>query len=505
MRATMQSPSQSVPEPETSAPDAAAAPSRQQLRHRLLSTLGHSQKEAVASSTMTATCDNFMNAFALHLGATSIQMGFLTGMPQLLGSFLQLVSVGLGNWFSRRRIVLLSALLQTLLMFGFAVLAVLRRPGLVESLIMLVMLYHASSNLIQPQWRAWMGSLVPQRQRGRFFAARSKLTIGTSLAMFLVGGLLLSLSDRFELAWIGFFALFFISAIGRAFSCFFLWSMHDPHVPSTDQRTTTVLGTVLRIRDSMGDTTFRNYTIFFAGMQGAVAVSGPFFAVYMLEELHYTYIEYSINLMASIATQFTMLRYWGKVSDRHGNRIVMLLCSVLMPVIPVLWLFSDNYYWLLVAQLISGLAWGGFNLATANYLYDIRPHQTDFATYAAVQAGIAAVLVFVGSIAGGYLAHVAPLLNELLPWPLASALFIVFLASGVLRLAVLLWFIPRAEEPTIRTRPQLLQIIFRIARYNSISGVQLDWLTVTGKEKDTEAEPAPEVEPPAAADNNKTD
>src|SRR5690606_496916 len=127
---------------------------------------------------------------------------FLTGMPQLLGSFLQLVSVGLGNWFTRRRIVLLSALLQTLLMFGFAVLAVLRRPGLVESLIMLVMLYHASSNLIQPQWRAWMGSLVPQRQRGRFFAARSKLTIGTSLAMFLVGGLLLSLSDRYALAWI---------------------------------------------------------------------------------------------------------------------------------------------------------------------------------------------------------------------------------------------------------------------------------------------------------------
>src|SRR5690606_10127805 len=158
-----------------------------------------------------------------------------------------------------------------------------------------------------------------------------------------------------------------------------------------------------------------------------------------------------------------------------------LLCSVLMPVIPVLWLFSDNYYWLLVAQLISGLAWGGFNLATANYLYDIRPHQTDFATYAAVQAGIAAVLVFIGSIAGGYLAHVAPALNALLRWSLGSALFIVFVASGLLRLAVLLWFIPRAEEPNIRTRPQLLQIIFRIARYNSISGVQLDWLTVTEK------------------------
>jgi MFS family permease len=259
--------------------------------------------------------------------------------------------------------------------------------------------------------------------------------------------------------------------------------MHDPHVPSAEQRGTPMLATLARIREAMADTTFRNYTIFFAGMQGAVAVSGPFFAVYMLEELHYSYIEYSINLMASIATQFFLLPYWGKVSDRHGNRLVMLLCSALMPVIPVLWLFSDNYYWLLVAQLISGLAWSGFNLTSANYLYDIRPHQTDFATYAAVQAGFAAVLVFIGSIFGGYVAHLSPMVNDWLPWSLGSALFIVFLMSGVLRLAVLLWFIPRAEEPTIRTRPQLLQIIFRIARYNSISGVVLDWLTVTEKDK----------------------
>jgi hypothetical protein len=46
-----------------------------------------------------------------------------------------------------------------------------------------------------------------------------------------------------------------------------------------------------------------------------------------------------------------------------------------------------------------------------------------------------------------------------------------------------LWFIPRADEPRIRTRPQLLKIIYRIARFNPISGLVLDWLTVTVKEK----------------------
>lgn len=460
-------------------PDAA-----QSLEPRLQQTLNHSQKEAVAASAMTSTSDNFMNPFALHLGASNLQMGLLTGIPQLVGSLIQLLSVWLGTWISRKNIVLASAMLQTAVMLVLATLAILQRPGLATSLIMLVMLYHATSNLIQPQWRAWMGSLVPQKQRGRFFASRNKRTIATSLATFLAGGVLLWLSERYAAAWAGFFFLFMVSAIGRAVSCYFLWCMHDPTPLATESRVKHIFETFPQLRQSLHDATFRTYTLFLAGMHATVAISGPFFAVYLLEELQYSYIEFTITMMAAIATQFVMLRFWGSVSDHHGNRLIMILSSVIIPIVPFLWLVSDNYFWLLGTQLLSGISWSGFNLTTGNYLYDIRPHHSDFATYAAVQAGITSILVFFGSVAGGYIAQQAPALNDMLPLPFASALFIVFLVSGLARFAVLLWFIPRAEEPHIRTRPQLLKIIFRIARYNSISGVQLDYLTVTEKEEE---------------------
>lgn len=459
------------------------APRKDRSRHRLLQTLEHSQKEAVASSTMTATCENFMNAFALHLGASNVQMGFLTAFPQLLGSVLQLVSVWLGSLLTRRRIVIFTAILQTSLMLCMAALALLRGPELVQSLILLVVLYHAASHLIQPQWRAWMGSLVPQKQRGVFFAARTRLTMAASLLVFLGGGLLLSLSDGVGLAGAGFCFLFLAAAAGRAMSCYYLWKMHDPEPQPVLPETGVFFSTLRIVAQSLHDRTFRNYSLFVAGMQGMVAISGPFFAVYMLNELQFGYFEYSIALMASIATQFALLKFWGRMSDRHGNRLVMLLCSAAIPVVPVLWLFSPNFYYILVVQLISGLAWSGFSLTTANYLYDIRPHHTNFATYAAVQALISALLVFCGGIFGGYLASIAPLLASWLPFEMGSALFIVFFASGLLRALVLLWFIPRAEEPQIRTRPQLLQIIFRVARYNSVSGMVLDWLTITEKDK----------------------
>lgn len=96
------------------------APRKERLRYRLLKTMDASQKEAVASSTMTAASENFLNAFALHLQASSIQMGFLTAFPQLLGALMQLVSVWLGSWLTRRRIVLFTAIIQTGLMLCFA-------------------------------------------------------------------------------------------------------------------------------------------------------------------------------------------------------------------------------------------------------------------------------------------------------------------------------------------------------------------------------------------------
>ncbi len=455
----------------------------QHPRYHLLKSLDYSQKEAVASSAMTSACDNFMNAFALHLGATSIQMGFLTAFPQLLGSLMQLVSVWLGTFFTRRMLVLCTALLQTLLMSGFAVLAVKHRDDLAGDLIMLVIAYQCSSNLIQPQWRAWLGAMARQNQRGVFFAARTRLTMATSLAVFVIGGVVLTMGDIIGLAWIGFFLMFLAATVGRAFSCFYLFNMNDPVPQTVVPVSTQFYETFGIVREAFKDPVFRNYSYFVAGMQGAAAISAPFFAVYMLKVLNFSYFQYSMNLAAAIAAQFLMLRYWGRLSDKHGNRYIMLVCSAVLPALPVLWLFSANFYYLLVVQLLSGLAWSGFNLTTANYLYDIRPHHSNFATYASLQAIVTAAMVFAGGLAGGYLAALSGLLVKLTPFSLGAGLFIVFLASGIVRAVMLFWFIPRAEEPRIRTHPQLFKLLYRIARYNS-NGVVLDWLTVTEKDED---------------------
>lgn len=450
---------------------------------QLRATLLHSQKEAVASSVMTATGDNFFTAFAIHLQASAMQLSSLTALPQFIGSMIQLASISLAHFVARKHLVVTTAAVQALVMLALALLSTAAWLGLpaVRWLIVLVILYHACLNVIQPYWRAWMGSLVPASRRGVFFAHRSRLTMGTSFVIYLLGGALLSLTERFELTWLGFSCMFCAAAVGRAFSTLFFSRMHDPDPHPHMSEPAVIRSTLQQFRLASGNKTFRQYTLFVASMQGAVAISAPFFAMYMLTELHFSYFQYALNSMASIVMQFFTLGLWGRVSDRYGNRLVMMITAMILPLLPLLWLVSSDFYFLIGVQLVAGFGWSGFNLSSANYLYDIRPHHSNFAVYAALQSSTSASLVVVGALLGGWVATHAEAIASALPFSLNASIFVVFMLSALLRISVSLWFLPQIKEPRIRPRPNMLKIVFRIARFNTISGMVLDWLTVERK------------------------
>lgn len=463
-------------------PAVTSSPLRRERASWLRKTLRRSQQEGVASSLMTAASDNFCNAYAIFLNASLGQMSWVVGIPQLFGALMQLLSIWMASHFSRKQFIVMCAVLQALVMAAIGALAAWSSEYAVWVFILFVALYHGLSNLIQPHWRAWMGSIVPERRRGSFFAARTRLTMISSLFVFFVGGGILTFTDNRGLTWLGFSLLFSIAMMGRFVSAWLLWKMHDPDPRPTERRL--FRQTLGNFTTAWKDKTFRQYSLFVASMQAMASISAPYFAVYMLQDLHLSYFEFVLTSVASVLSQFITLRFWGRFSDKFGNRLVMRITSCMIPIAPALWLVSDNFAYIILIQVFAGFAWSGYTLSTANYLYDIRPHRSDFATYAALQASLTAGLVFIGVMTGGVIAVHSV---EFLAWSgwdawFGNPLFLVFVVSGLLRALVALWFIPIAVEPKVRPRPKLLSLVFRVARFNAISGVTFDWLTVAKKD-----------------------
>ncbi len=434
--------------------------------------LRHSVRDAAAYSVMTGAGETYFSAFAVFLKASTAQVALLASLPPLLGSFAQLFSA----WWGHRRgirksLILTGVYLQALSWLPLMLLPLLFPEHAVPLLIGSVILYHAAGNLATPQWSSMMGDLVPEQTRGRFFALRTRVASIMSFLALIVGGLILHLFDSNALTLAGYLSIFIIAAIARLVSVHHLRHMHDPPRTGALFDLPSPRNLLQRIRHSA----FARFSLFYALMQFSVAIASPFFTVYMLRDLHFTYLMFMANTAASVLAQFLALNMWGRISDRFGNRLILAATGLIIPLLPALWLFSSNYWYLIVVQIFGGLVWAGFSLSAGNFIYDLVPSPKR-ATYVAYHNVLIGLGVFLGAILGGYLGMVLPrevsFGGETYAW--GSVLLGVFLISAVARLLVALVFIPQLREVREVPPMSVSGLIFRVSRVHALAGVIFD-------------------------------
>ena len=418
---------------------------------------------------MIGTGETYLSAFAVFLKASTPQIGLLASLPTLLASFVQLLSAWLGRRTGMRQpIVLAGASLQALSWLPIMALPIFFRDAAVALLIASVVLYHCGAHLAAPQWSSQIGDIVPERRRGRFFGLRTQIVSLTTFLSLIAGGAILHLFDSAGLTLAGFVVIFTVAMLARLVSVYHLMKMHDPKLHTASAAATIDKGWLRRLRKS----NFARFSIFFALMQFSVAISSPFFAVYLLRDLQFSYGQYMLNSGMSILAQFLTLSQWGRLSDVFGNRRTLSATGLLLPLMPLLWLFSSDFYYLLFVQMLSGLAWAGFTLSAGNFLYDLieRNKRT---TYLAVHNILAGVGIFCGALIGGYLALVLP--EELrfgdIAWDWVSPLLGVFALSAVARAIVALILLPKIREVR-KVRPiSFSNLIIRVTRAHALAGL----------------------------------
>lgn len=433
------------------------------------SSLHHSLKDAVAFSVMTGSIETYFSAFALLLKASASQVAVLTTLPNLLGSLAQLLSAWLGHRLNRRRpLILFGALAQAAVLPAMVILPQLWPQYAIEVLLLCMTLYYGAGHFITPQWMSLMGELVTEKRRGRFFGRRTSLATMTSFLSLCLAGVVLDAMDKLQQAMWGFTMLFAIGLVARLISVYHLSRMHEPSEHAASIETVGRLDW-LRQREFKPAIRFSRFYIL---MQGMVGISAPFFSVYMLHTLQFSYLEFMANTGTSILIQFLMLRHWGRISDVMGNRLVLQLTGWMIPFLPALWLISPAFFYLILIQVISGFCWAGFSLSANNILYELIPREKR-ATYLALQNVSMTLAVFIGSLLGILVTQLPARFNLLgIDFHLATSLMWAFVLSSMMRILVSLLLLRKVQElriPRRKTTPY--ELVFRFTRFNAFSGL----------------------------------
>ena len=406
--------------------------------------------EGVFWAIMTGFCEAYVAPFALYFHASNQQMAFLLTLNYLVGALGQIIGAAAVDYFhNRRRLCVIFSALQGLAIIPLFVLPQLLPENWGDDAIVFfwgVVLFGLNLNI--PPWTSLMGDIVPINSRGDYFGRRNRINVGVIFGASLLAVTALTLTQKAGHLFTGFGIIFGTAALARFISAYLLSRHYDPPYTAS-------IGLSLGWRDFVSKirhTDFGRFAIFYACIIGSVTVASPYFSVYMLRDLHWSYAGFIVNNAAFMAGQTLLVRRWGQLGDRHGNRCVLgYTCSILIT-IPTLFAISQNYYYLLGVQVLAGIAWAGFLLAGQNYLLDCVPtaERARATSYLGLVVGFCSFCG--GPIFGAFLANNLPIDYHfgIMGFSLVSSIPAVFVASSLARLATVLFLFPRVRE--IRSR-----------------------------------------------------
>lgn len=414
-----------------------------------------SWKEGIAASVMQAPIDEYLIPLGLFLGATPMDIGFLVAAPHLLGSLSQFFAVRAVEWTgSRLRFLIRASLLQGFFLLPLAIFPFFHHSSRILALIFFVILFRILANLIATVWGGLASDYLAPDERGKYFGWRARITGLAGMLTTILGGVLLNTFKAFSTAS-GFCILFGITALARFISSGLMARMQD--VPEAKKPED--MFTFLMFLRGFKRSNFVKFVLYVASITFATTLAAPYFSVYMLRDLHFSYLTYMFVHMGAVVASLISFPIWGKHADRIGNAKVLKTTSLLIPLIPVLWLFSNNIAYLFMIEVFAGFVWGGFNLCSLNFIYDaVSPgKRVRCLGYFGFINGVA---TFMGAGLGGYLA-------ERLPHLQGSRILTLFVISAALRFAS--HFLLSRQFHEVRPNAQKISIV---ELFFSVAGIR---------------------------------
>ena len=399
------------------------------------------------------TSGSVLIGYMLFLGASPTQIGLISSVP-LLAQVMSPLAAWLAALAGRRKgLTIAASLLGRGLWLLAACLPLLGvpaalQPSFMVALIMVSSLFQASAGTL---WAAWMGDVVPDGRRGRYFGLRTGVVGMVGMGANLGAGWFLD-----HVAAPVNFQVVILVAVVCALLGVLLYGFHyEPPAAVHRASLRDVVAQPLR------EPNFRRFLLFAVYWQGAVLLSAPFVFPYFIGELKMNFTHIAIWSAVASTCALVTTSQWGRVADRFGNKVVLAVGTVLAgAALPSCWILAGltgrlEFIW--ASAVFDALAWGAIGPAIFNLALSSAP-KGERAAFIAVYSLATGLAGFAGGLLSG------PLLTLFLSFDLEpfgitwTGYHTLFVLSGFLRVQAWRFLRPVQETNAWRTRDVLREL-----------------------------------------------
>ena len=313
-----------------------------------------------------------ISLLAIKLGAGEVYLGFISFVA-LMPFIFSLRMLPIMEFQGKRRILLRWSIMSCLMTLPWLIIPALAKSGaatLCLTLILISIFFRATSeSFMFSAWFPIIQDIVPRRLTGRFFGnlRTSWQAVALGLLLFVAGFM------GKDPPWWKFNLIFAVVSVALLIRIrFFIPLSENPPLKSYHERSK--LGEILKeFFKSPNELKILAYVLSYAA---AFGMSVPF-QVKLLKNLGYGD---GVILAASAminAGAIISLRFWGRLADRVGNRIIFSVSHIGMIVITALWIViqHDTFSSVLVFILffVNSIFNSGNGIAQTRYLMHTIP------------------------------------------------------------------------------------------------------------------------------------
>lgn len=342
---------------------------------------------------------NYLGLYIIAFGASTSEVGLIASLSSLFAALAFYPGARLVERYGQRKRIVLAAGggLARIALFGLALVPFFwDGDTAVWIVIALVSIRGFAGYFSTPAWTSLVADIVPAGIRGRFFASRNFGMSLTALATAPIAGFVL---DRYS-GLGGWQIVWLLAFVTGAASTWAFARIPDPtpHADVVPKDEATAHRGVLA--DVMSDRNFLMYLVGTAAWNIGLQVSGPFFNVYLAENLHASGL--MIGFLSSImaVTGLGGLIYFGRMMDIRGTKWLMVVTGLLIPLLPLAWLGVTEPWHVIPINSAAGVLWAGYQLAMLNMVMIMAPPEKR-ARYAAAFQTVTFGGAFIGPLIGG--------------------------------------------------------------------------------------------------------
>jgi MFS family permease len=297
-------------------------------------------------------------------------------------------------------------------------------------------------------WISWMSDLIPRRVRGQYWGNRAQVMILAKLLFALIFALIIH-ALPIQTQKIGIVSIFLLAAVSRLISVALLRIQHERVVVQTAPSAPLSArflhpGGIFSFIRTSHRTDLGRWTLVWATLMFGVCIAGPYFQVYMLNEMPIGLglsdkpLLFTLLVQTRWITSVLFFATAGKLIDRFGAAPLLRLSIIGAALVPLAWAYTPSVPVLIIAEIFSGIAWGTAECAISVLLLSCST-SAERARLIGFHSTVVAYATILGTAAGGFLLKYLPTMT-------GSHFHTLFLLSVLLRgpaifLAVL--YLPR--------------------------------------------------------------